>query len=219
MGAMAADDWRIAIDFDADHDGTELVEWLRAVELAADEEHELGDRVIVSRDGPRVFLYAGSEERARTVDGIVRARLGSRKVPAEVALTRWHPEEQRWEDANVPLPESEEERLAERRRRREQEEAESRATGAAAWEVRVELPGRRETVELAERLEADGIPVVRRFRYLLVGAASEEDAHALADQLEAEAPAGAHVQVEPGGRLVWEVAPRNPFVVFGGFGV
>lgn len=213
------DDWRISIDFDADDDGAELVEWLRAIELADEQSEKLGDRVIVSRDGAHVFLYAGSEAQAREVDGLVRARLSSGGLAAAVSLARWHPLEQRWEDASVPLPGTEEEREAERRRLLEREAAESRESGYAEWEVRIELATHRDTVDLAERLEAEGIPVVRRYRYLLAGAVNEDEARALAARLEREAPEGASVQVEPGGQMVWEVAPRNPFAVFGGFGV
>ena len=214
-----ADDWRVSVDFDQDERAGELVEWLRALELAADERERLGDRVIVSRDGKRVFLYAGSEDKAREVDGTVRARLGSLGSTAEVALSRWHPAEQRWEDASVPLPRSEDEWRAEHERLQEREAAESLATGFAEWEVRVELGSHEETVRLAERLEAEGIPVVRRYTYLLAGAVNEDEAHALAERIRAEAPERARVEVEPGGRMVWEVAPRNPFVIFGGLGV
>jgi hypothetical protein len=135
-----------------------------------------------------------------------------------VELERWHPDEQEWKDASVPLPRTEAEREAERERREAREAAESLATGHAEWEVRVELPGHAETVELAERLEAEGISVVRRFTYLLVGAVNEDEARALGERLRDEAPAGATIQVQPGGEMVWEVAPRNPFVIFGGLG-
>jgi hypothetical protein len=59
---------------------------------------------------------------------------------------------------------------------------------------------------------------VRRSTFVLVGAASEDEAHELAKRLEAEAPKGARVQVEPSGQMVWEVVPTNPFAVFGGLG-
>jgi hypothetical protein len=213
-----ADDWRLTVDFDDEADGTQLVEWLHAREFAAGEREQYGDRVIVSRDGPRVFLYTDSEARAREVDGLVRASLSSKRRSATVELERWHPDEQEWKDASVPFPRTEAEREAERERREAREAAESLATGHAEWEVRVELPGHAETVELAERLEAEGIPVVRRFTYLLVGAVNEDEARALGERLRDEAPAGATIQVQPGGEMVWEVAPRNPFVIFGGLG-
>ena len=213
-----AEDWRITIDFDDEGDGTQLVEWLAARRFESDELERLGGRVAVSRDGPRVFLYADTEELARDADGVVRALLSSEGRRATMALERWHPVEQDWKDAGVPLPETEEELRAERGRQQAREAAESLETGEAEWEVRVALPSREATHELAERLEGEGIPVTRRATFLLVGAVNQDEAAALADRLRGEAPEGASVEVEPGGAMVWEVSPRNPFAVFGGLG-
>jgi hypothetical protein len=217
MGAMA-DDWRVTIDFDDEGDGTQFTEWIAALELEAEERNRLGDRVAVSRDGARVFLYTDSEAPARAVHETAQARIESEGQSALTALERWHPVEQAWKDVSVPLPQTEEELRAEHERLQEREAAESLAKGRAEWEVRIELPSHEETVALAERLESEGIPVVRRYTFLLVGALNEDDAHGLAERLEREAPAEARIEVEPGGGLVWEVAPRNPFVVFGGLG-
>ena len=76
--------------------------------------------------------------------------------------------------------------------------------------MRVELPSHGDADELADRLEREGYDVVRRWRYLIVGAASEEQARELARRL--------HGEPEPGGEVVWEVTPQNPFAVFGGLG-
>jgi hypothetical protein len=51
---------------------------------------------------------------------------------------------------------------------------------------------------------------VRQSEYLIVGAASKEDADRLAERL--------HGEVEAGGEVVWEALPGNPFAVFGGLG-
>jgi len=210
------DDWRVTVDLDADEDGAELTEWLRAVRLAGDERERFGDRVVVSRDGARVFLYADSDEAAREVEGLVREELARKQVNARISLERWHPVEQAWEEASVPLPRTEEEIRREYERRLEREAAESLASGHAEWEVRVELPDHDATVELADRLEDDGLPVVRRSRFLLVGALNEEDARSLAERIRREAPEGTRIEVEPGGDVVWEVMPANPFAIFGG---
>jgi hypothetical protein len=213
-----ADDWRLTVTLDDDDAAEELVGWLHEVEVEGGARDLVGDRVIVSRDGRRVFLYADTEERARSVGRMVAARLGHPDA-LELDLARWHPVEQSWEDPSVPLPRTREEWEAEHQRLQEREASESRRTGEAAWELRVELEGHDETVELADRLEREGIPVVRRYTFLLVGAANEDEAHELASRLRDEAPAGARIEVEPGGRVVWEVAPSNPFAVFGGLGV
>ncbi len=77
--------------------------------------------------------------------------------------------------------------------------------------MRVECGSRREAHELAGRLEAEGYEPERRFHYLIVGAASREDAEALAQRL--------HGEVEAGGEVVLEAEPANPFAVFGGLGL
>jgi hypothetical protein len=213
-----AEDWRITVDFDDEGDGTQLVEWLAARRFASEERESLGGRVAVSRDGPRVFLYADSEELARDADGIVRSLLSSEERKARIALERWHPVEQDWKDAGVPLPQTDEEIAAEHERQQAREAAESLASGQAEWEVRVSLSSREATDELADRLEGEGTPVIRRSTFLLVGAVNRDEATALAERLREEAPEGATVEVEPGGAMVWEVSPQNPFAVFGGLG-
>jgi hypothetical protein len=213
------DDWRVTVDFDDEGDGAQFAERLAALELEAEERERLGDRVIVSRDGPRVFLYTDAKERARAVHETVSARIESEGLSALTAFERWHPVEQAWKDASVPMPRTEEQLDAEHERLQEREAAESLETGRSQWEVRVELASHEDTVALAERLESEGVPLVRRYTFLLAGAVNEDDARALAERLEREAPEGARIAVEPGGGLVWEVAPSNPFAVFGGLGV
>jgi hypothetical protein len=213
-----ADDWRLTVDFDEEADGAQLVERLHAREFASDERERFGEGVVVSRSAARVFFYAGSQEQAHEVDVLVRDELAKRGEAAILTLERWHPIEQVWRDAQVPLPVSQEEVEVERERREAREEAESLATGRAEWEVRIELPGRDETDELADRLQSEGVAVVKRSTFLLVGAASEADAWELAERLRAEAPQGATVHVQPGGEMVWEVSPRNPFAFLGGLG-
>src|SRR2546423_822907 len=81
----------------------------------------------------------------------------------------------------------------------------------------LELPHRRDAAELEERLEAEGLPVTRRWRYLLVGALNEEEANELAERLRAEAPPGSEVTVEGTFEAVRSRVP-NPFAFLGGLG-
>jgi len=216
--ADVTDDLRLTVAFETDDDARELVRWLHEAKLEAGDRERLGDRVIVSRDDASVFVYADGDAEAREVRRLIEARVGH-PAAARISLDRWHPVEQAWEDAVVPLPRTEDELAAEHDRRQAREAKESRRSGYAAWEVRVELASPEETAELAERLEAADIPVVRRQTFLLVGAVNEDQAHALAERLAEEAPEGARIEVEPGGQMVWEVVPSNPFAVFGGLGV
>ena len=213
-----AEDWRITIDFDDEGNGTQLVEWLAARRFESEELERLAGRIAVSKDGPRVFLYADTEELARDADGIVRSLLSSEHLQARIAFERWHPVEQDWKDASIPLPQTDVEIEAERERQQAREAEESKASGHAEWEVRVSLPSREATETFAERLAAEGIPVTKRATFLLVGAVNQDQAKALAERLQAEAPEGSEVEVEPGGGMVLEVSPKNPFAVFGGLG-
>lgn len=211
------DDFRITVDFDEEADGADLLERLGARRFAAEERRRFGDRVIVSRDAARVFLYTAAEAEAREVERHVRLEVEEQGAAAAVAVERWHPVEEAWVDAAVPLPATEAELAAEEARREAREEAEALASGHADWEVRVELPDHAGCVALAERLEAEGIPVVARHTFLLAGAVSEEHARGLAERLRRELPA-ATVHVQAGGEMVWEVTPQNPFAILGGLG-
>jgi hypothetical protein len=92
------------------------------------------------------------------------------------------------------MPDTAEQRAAEHQRLVDTETQDSLATGQAGWEVRVELPSHRQAVRLAERLEAEGRPVIRRWKYLLVGVNNEDDASALAEAIGQEIPAKASVR-------------------------
>jgi hypothetical protein len=188
-----SDEWRVEVELE---DLDAFQERLATRELDDEVRKRLGGRVIVTRDGSRLFLYASSEEAAREAERVVRELAEAEDVHAEIRVTRWHPVEEAWRDASIPLPETDEEIAAERARHEEAEQREWQEEGEPDWEVRVELPGHRETVELANRLQAEGLPVTRRWRYLLVGAPTEERAAELADRIRAEAPEGSEIRVE-----------------------
>ena len=150
----------------------------------------------MSVDGPTVFLYAGTEDAARGADRVVREVLAQQRLSAELTLDRWHPLEEEWEDASVPMPDTAEQRAVEHRHLIDAETQESLAAGQAGWEVRVELRSHRQAVELAERLQAEGRSVIRRWKYLVLGANNEDDASALAEAIRRESPAKASVHTE-----------------------
>jgi hypothetical protein len=190
-----ADDWRIHIEVEdgggvLQRLGVELGE--EAAELAAELEKR---RVAVSRDGDELFVYASSRGEAERASSLIAAVLKEQKLEAKTSkIEHWLEDEERWDDE--PKGETWEEEELDR--------------GYAPWEVRVSLPSHQEARALAEKLEGEGYSVERRWRYLIAGAASKEDAEALAARV--------HGEVEPGGELVWETVPGNPFAVFGGLG-
>ena len=193
-----SDNWRIQIEpREAAHAESLLGRLAR--DLGSDEAKRLakeleGRRLVVSRDDDLLFVYAETRAEAERARRIVEAELADEGLEANVEVEGWLAEEERW-SGEAP------------QETWEQEEIER---GFAPWEVRVELPSHREADELADQLEGEGFDVVRRWRYLIVGTASEEQARELAQRLHGEA--------EPGGEVVWEVTPRNPFALFGGLG-
>jgi hypothetical protein len=188
------DDWRITVELAEQHgSGERLLERLGLIDSEAEElEDELREaRLAATHEGDRVFVYADSAEQAESARAVVERELVDEGLTArEIRVERWLPDEDRWDD-EPPGPTVDEE-VAGR--------------GYAPWEVRVACRSYGAARELANRLEDEGLPVVRRFRYVLVGAESREQAEELAERLRGT--------VEAGGEVVWEVLPRRPFVLF-----
>jgi hypothetical protein len=192
-----ADDYRIRIDVDEeggrgflDRIGLGLND--EASELAHDLESR---RLAVSQDDEKIFVYAATRQEAERARSVVQAELRDNETAAVTGpVEHWLEAEERWDDE--PPSETWEEEELER--------------GYAPWEVRVACPSHADARELADRLQSDGYSVERRWRYLIVGTASKDDADALAARV--------HGEVEPGGEAVWETVPGNPFAVFGGMG-
>jgi hypothetical protein len=192
------DDWRIKVEVAEEH-ADSLLERLgldlgsEARELARELE---GRRLVVSREDETIFVYAGSRAEAEQAQAVIDAELRETAVEARVSgIEHWLADEERWDDEPPHEYEPEQEVLEQ---------------GLAPWEVRVETPSPEAASELAGQLEGEGHGVVRRNRYVLVGARSEEEARALAERL--------HGDVEAARELVYETLPQNPFVVFGGLG-
>ena len=128
------DEWRVEIELENDQHGQSLGERLQGLDLDNEARKRLGGSVIVTRDGPHLFLYAWHEESAQE-------------------------------------------------------------SGEYPWEVVIDVPHVRSTLPLARKLQDEGLPVKRRFRYLLIGADSEDDAVELGKRLEAEVPDEAQVGI------------------------
>ena len=192
------DDWRIRIDVEEAH-AEGLLNRL-GLDLGSEarklaEELE-GRRLVVSRDDETLFVYAGSPEAADRAREIIEAELRDTGAHGQVGpVEHWLADEDRWDDE----PEQEFEA-----------EEEVREEGLSPWEVRLEADSPDEAEALADKLKAEGYSVVRRHRFVLVGAGSEEEAEELAKRL--------HGQPEASGELVYETLPQNPFVLLGGLG-
>ena len=216
----------MTVSLPAEEHSGRLVASLAEAEVEQDARAALGERVVVGGgDDPGVvFLYTGTREAAREAERVVRGIVTEHGVEAGYAIHRWHLEEERWEPDDVTLPTTEAQHDAEHERLEEDEIQESEQLGEALWEVRIEFDSHRDAVEMADRIESESdellagytISVVRHWRYLLIGADNEDQAHEIAEQIRGQLPAGAELKVEPSGALVWQSMKTSPFAVLGG---
>ncbi|HEV2590447.1 MAG TPA: hypothetical protein VGU02_01015 [Gaiellaceae bacterium] len=191
---MAKDDWRLRIEL-SEGNAPSLLERLGLVKDDADElaEELRESRLTVTNDDDTVFVYAATSLELERAKAIVQRELEElRASPQSIVSEHWLREEDRWDGG--PPNDPDEEVLAE---------------GYAPWEVRIRASDHGAARELADRLEAEGYGVVRRWDTVIAGCASREDAKALADRL--------HGEVEAGGELVWEALQGHPFTVVSPF--
>jgi hypothetical protein len=199
-------DWRVTI---TPHDEADVQHALRSLsehEMRDDERRRLGHHVAVSAGDGDLFLYTDSEAAAHEAERVARELLTGKGVSADYSLDRWHPIEEGWESADKSLPQSAEQQETEHERLVQSETADSFATGVAQWQVRAELPSHHDAMTLAASLHAEGFPVLRRWKYLIVGENNEDQAKDVAAQVESQVP-GSSARVD-------EVAPHNPFVLW-----
>jgi hypothetical protein len=200
-------DWRVTISLKSQDHVEQARQSFSAKEVEQDVRHRLGRNIVVGSGDSQIFLYAGTELAAGEAERTARDVLGQQGIEAEFAIDRWHPIEEEWRSPDVALPQTEAERQAEHQRLEDAETADSLAAGTAQWQARVELGSHRDAVTLATALQGEGLPVVRRWRFLIVGANNEDDAQVLADHIRQVAPPEAQVSAEPAG-------VRLPFIAF-----
>lgn len=100
---MADDEYRVEVDLDDEAHGHPFSERLSSLDLDDDVAARLGDRVIVTRDGARMFVYTSTREAAREAERVVSDTLTEDGLSAEVRTTRWNPADRVWQDADEPL--------------------------------------------------------------------------------------------------------------------
>jgi hypothetical protein len=179
---MSNDEWRVEIDLDDEQRGYSLGERFRSHDLDDEARKRLGRRAIVSRDGPRVFLYTGTEAQAREAERIAKELVAADGLTADIDVTRWDAEAEEW---IYPTGES----------------AESVADEPLAeedypWLLTIELESRGDAADTEELLRGAAGPVHRRWRYVTVDARTEEEAGEVADRVRAQLPEGAQMWVE-----------------------
>jgi hypothetical protein len=191
---MAKDDWRLRIEL-GEGNAPSLLERLGLVKDDADElANELREsRLTVTHTNDTVFVYAATSLELERAKAVVQRELEELHAsPQAIVSEHWLSTEDRWDSEQSS--DADEEVLAE---------------GYAPWEVRIRASDHGAARDLAERLEAEGYGVVRRWDTVIAGCASREDGKALADRL--------HGEVEAGGELVWEALQGHPFTVVSPF--
>ncbi len=195
---MANDDWRITVEVEGAKDVAGRLSGDLSAEAQELAEDLKGRRLSVSVDDETLFIYCSSQADAEKAQAVVESELRANEIEAKTStIEHWLESEERWDD-EPPTETWEQEELDE---------------GYAPWEVRVECGSREKAEALAAQLETEGYKPLRHSHFLIVGAASHEDAEALATRL--------HGEVEVGGEVVLEAQSeawlRNPFRFFGGF--
>jgi hypothetical protein len=181
----AVTDWRVTV---------RLTRGSRAAREYLDGElrGRLSSLAEVSLGKSALFAYAGTSEAAHAAAEIARQLTVGQQLDAEVTLERWHPVDGRWDDDSAFLGLTDEQvRDAEHEHRATEEARRSAETGVAQWTLRVTLPARRDSADLAKRLAIDGVTASRRGKTLWIGASNEDAARDLARHIAARAPAAA----------------------------
>ncbi|HEX5526170.1 MAG TPA: hypothetical protein VFX44_03095 [Solirubrobacterales bacterium] len=209
------DDWRVQIDFREEGHAKALPDRVEAVEVEHDLKRAYEDRVIVSRNGSRVFLYAGDREQAEQAQVLIEGLAQEHGWQVDCELRHWHQIAEEWESPDEPLPENEAAKRAEREELMARERQETAERGYPEFEALAELPSHQDAGQLAERLEAEGLPCVHRWKYVAVGATDEDNAKAIADRIRLEVPTGSQVTVQGTPQAAYADLP-HPFAFLGG---
>jgi hypothetical protein len=209
-----SDDWRVELDIE-EHGGLHrLAERRHERSVAREARDRLGDDVVITVDDDRMYAYAQTEARAREAEQRLQELAAEHGLQARATVARWHPEEQRWEPLDAPLPRTPAEHEAERETLEAEQRGEAAERGYAEWEVRIELRDHNAATALAERLKSEGLTVVSRGEVVVIAAATEDDANALAERMRTEAPDAVRVTAEGSAAVAMDAL--NPFTVITG---
>src|ERR1700759_4080692 len=129
------DDWRVELDIEGGGHGRRLLMAARDDDKVARQARErLGGRVVVTADEDKVFAYAATRDEAMAAADVLREVADRNGLTTRTEVAHWHPDEERWEAPDVPLPSSPEAVEEELEVREADEVAESREVGVDEWE-------------------------------------------------------------------------------------
>ena len=81
--AIIEDEFRVEVELAEEGHGLSLGERLRALDLDDEARERLGSRVIVTRDGSQLFLYANTRESCAEAERVVRELLAAGRPQRE----------------------------------------------------------------------------------------------------------------------------------------
>jgi hypothetical protein len=116
------EEFRVEVELGDEDHHLSLGERLHALDLDDEAQKRLGSRVVITRDGGHMFMYAATRESAAEAERVVRELMAAEGIPGDVRATRWHPVAHEWVDADQPLPETTDAVAAEEREHDEAEE-------------------------------------------------------------------------------------------------
>jgi hypothetical protein len=93
-----ADEWRVEVELGDEGHGLTLGERLGSLDLDDEARERLGGNVIVTRDGSRMFAYAGSQAAAEEAGRVIEELAAAEGLEAEIQVTHWDPGDHAWED-------------------------------------------------------------------------------------------------------------------------
>jgi hypothetical protein len=100
---MAADEFRVEVNLDDEAHGHPFSERRGSLDLDDEVAERLGHRVVVTRDGPRMFVYTQTREACGEAERVVRETLTDDGLYADVRATRWNAATGEWQDADAPV--------------------------------------------------------------------------------------------------------------------
>lgn len=212
------DDWRLEVGLFEKGRAHALTERLDAGKLGDDLEKEFDKRLVVSADPPDVFVYAGDRAQAEAAERQIRSVAAEHGWDIEIELKHWHPTAEEWEDPDLPLPSGDAAKKAEHEEMIAAERRQTGKSGHPEYEVRVDLPSFHEASRFADTLRSEDLPVVHRWRFLLIGVPDEDSGKELVERIQEQAPPGSRVNLEGTWAAAYAERPPNPFAVFGGLG-
>jgi hypothetical protein len=195
MTTLPDQEWRVEVDLDDERHGFSLGERLRAHDLDDEARKRLASGVIVTRDGPRLYVYTTSEAAAREAERVLGELVAAENLTAGIRVTVWDEDRDAWLDAErgdvVEDPRAGEE--------------------GPEYFALVESDDHAALENLAERLQEEGRAVELRRGKLLVGAFDDEEMQDLAERLTREIGPAGRVQVRAD---VFSDVPSPGFLLF-----